>query len=113
MPSIIGYSRLVIAALIGSVAGVLVFQVLLTLPAMVLLFGVLWCLQHLLGRLDGMAQIAWNATVIFSMLGLAALGTILGLVVGWGVGARVASGASIARSLAGSRVFRALSRSAR
>jgi len=109
MSAFIGFVRLVTFAIIGSVAGVLVFQLLLILPTMGVLFGVFWSLQHLLGRLDGMAQIIWNAVVIFSILGLLTFGTILGFLVGWGVGARVASGSSMARSLAGSRVFRALS----
>jgi hypothetical protein len=110
MSAFIGFVRLVTFAIIGSVAGVLGFQLLLILPAMVVLFGVFWSLQHLLGRLDGSAQIVWNAIVIFSMFGLLTFGTIVGLLEGWRVGARVASGSSVARALAGSRVFSALSR---
>jgi hypothetical protein len=101
--------RHAVCTLIGTIACMLVFQLLLTLPAVALLFGVFWCLQHLIGRLDGMAQIVWNLTVIFSMLGLLTLGTILGLTVGWGVATRIASGASVAHSLAASRVLNALS----
>jgi hypothetical protein len=96
-----------IRALGGAIAGVLLVQ-MLTLPAAALLFGVLWCLQHLLGRLDGTAQIAWNLTVIFSMVGLFVLGAVSGLLVGWGVAARIASGTPVADSLAASRVLRAL-----
>jgi hypothetical protein len=110
MSAFTGFIRLATLAIIGALAGVLVFLLLLILPAMVVLFGVFWGLQHLLGRLDGLAQIVWNAVVIFSMFGLLTFGTVLGFVVGWGVGARVAAGFSIARSLAGSRVFGALSR---
>lgn len=101
--------RRLIWALGGAIAGLLLFQ-LLTLPAAALLFGVFWCLQHLLGRLDGMAQIAWNLTVICSMVGLFVLGAIAGLIVGGRVAARIASGTPVADSLAASRVLRALSR---
>ncbi len=93
---------------VGAAAGVLLFDLLLTLPAAALLFGVLWCLQHAIGRLDGMAQIAWNLTVIFSLFGVFVSGTIVGLVVGCGVAARVASGTSLARALAASRVLHVL-----
>jgi hypothetical protein len=95
--------RRVIRIIMGAAAGWLVFQLLLTLPAAALLFGILWCLQHLVGRLDGMAQIVWNLSVILSMLGLFAAGVILGAAVAWGVAARIASGTTLARSLTASR----------
>jgi hypothetical protein len=100
--------RRAILTIIGAVAGVLALQLLLTLPAAGLLFGVFWCLQHLIGRLDGMPQIVWNLVVIFSLLGLCVLGTILALTVGWGVAARIASGTTVAHSLAASRALNVL-----
>jgi hypothetical protein len=99
----------VIWSLIGAFAGLLAFQ-LLTLPALAVLFVLFWSLQHLLERLDGMAQIIWNLTVIFSMLGSFVFGSMLGSIVGWRVAARVARGAPMMQSLAASRSIRAVSK---
>lgn len=103
MPAFFASARLITGAIFGSIAGVLLFLVLVSLPATAVLFGVLWCLQHLLGRLDGIAQIVWNVFVMLSMAGVSIVGAVLGSVVGWGVGSRMASGSSLSRSMESSR----------
>jgi mannose/fructose/N-acetylgalactosamine-specific phosphotransferase system component IID len=98
-------ARFIAGAVFGSIIGLLLFLLFLTLPAIAVLYGFLWCLQRLLGRLDGSAQIVWNVIVMSSMGGVFMLGVLLGSIVGWGVGGRLASGTPLARSLAGSRFF--------
>jgi hypothetical protein len=94
--------------IVGSFPGVFLFQVL-AIPALIVMFAIFWLVLRLLGPLDGLAQIVWNVSVIASMLGMFALSSAAGFVVGWRVGTRLATGMSFRRAVRASRLLTLMS----
>ncbi len=90
----------------GSIPGVMILQAL-AVPVLALVFALFWVVSRLIGPLDGAAQIAWNVTVIIAFLAIPSILSVVGFIVGWGVGVRMARGATLKRALDGSRLISA------
>jgi len=93
----------------GSIPGMLILQAF-AVPGLALVFGVFWMISRLIGPLDGAAQIAWNVTVIIAFLAVPTILSVVGFIVGWGIGVRMAGGATLKRALDGSRLVSAAAR---
>jgi len=100
------FAQRVAAGIVGSIPGVVTFQ-LLALPILALMFGLFWLASRLLGPLDGATQVAWNLTVIATFLAIPLILSLIGFIVGWRIGARMAGGATLGRALGESRLIAA------
>jgi hypothetical protein len=90
----------------GSIPGVMILQAF-AVPVLALGFALFWVASRLIGPLDGAVQIAWNVTVIIAFLAIPSVLSVIGFIVGWGIGARMAGGATLKRALDGSRLISA------
>lgn len=102
-------ARRTAGGIIGSFPGVFLFQVL-TLPLLALVLFVLWCVSQILGHLDGIPQEIWIAMIMTLTLGVSVGASILGFVMGWGVGARIATGMPVKGALKSSRILKWVAR---
>ena len=98
-------ARRTAGGIIGSFPGVFLFQIL-TLPFLALVLFVLWCVLQVFGHLDGIAQEIWIAVIMTLTLGVSVATSILGFVMGWGIGARVATGIPVQDALKSSRILK-------
>ena len=97
-------AKCVAGGIVGSFPGVFLFQALsvpLVVPALLLF---LW-LNQITGELSGASQVIYSTLALLSTFGLFTVASITGFLVGWGVGYRVASGASLRFALQTSRVL--------
>jgi len=93
----------------GSIPGMMILQAF-AVPVLALVYGLFWMVSRLIGPLDGAAQIAWNVTVIIAFLAVPAILSVVGFIVGWGIGVRIAGGATLKRALDASRLISAAAR---
>jgi len=87
------FAARVAGGIAGSIPGVMILQVL-AVPVLALVFALFWVVSRLIGPLDGGAQIAWNVTVIIAFLAIPLILSVMGFIVGWGIGIRMAGGAT-------------------
>jgi hypothetical protein len=103
------FAMRVAGGIAGSIPGVMILQAF-AIPVLALVYGLFWMVSRLIGPLDGAAQIAWNVTVIIAFLSVPSILSVVGFIVGWGIGVRMAGGATLKRALAGSRLISATAR---
>jgi hypothetical protein len=96
----------VAGGIVASIPGVIILQAF-AVPVLALVFALFWVVSRLIGPLDGAAQIAWNLTVIIAFLAIPSILSVIGFTVGWGIGVRMARGATLKRALDGSRLISA------
>jgi hypothetical protein len=95
---IVGYN-------VQTAPGVFLFQVL-TLPFVGLMLFVFWCVFQVFGHLDGIAKEISIAAIMALTFGMSVATSILGFVMGWGVGAKIATGMSVQGALKSSRILK-------
>ena len=97
-------AKRIAGGILGSFPGVFAFQVVAIPIVAVALLGLLG-FQAVTGELAGTAQVVVIGLSLLATVGVFAGASVLGFVVGWGVGYRVASGMPISASLRASRIL--------
>lgn len=96
----------VAGGIVGSLPSVLLFQVLAA-PVVAVAVLAFFGMQSLVGPLSGAPQIVFSVLALLLTFGVFAAASFVGLLVGWGVGYRMASGVPLSIALRASRVVAA------
>ncbi|MGZ3158041.1 MAG: hypothetical protein ACXU7H_03065 [Burkholderiaceae bacterium] len=97
-------AKKVAGGIIGSFPGVFLFQIL-SIPLVASAVLLFLSLNQVVGELHGVSQVIYSLIALVFTLGLFAAASVVGFFVGWGVGYRVASGASLRTALKASDIL--------
>jgi len=104
VPSLRTSVRRIAGGIMGSLPGVFLFQ-MLSIPLLGIAWMLFWTVSKVIGPLEGTSQIIWNVVVIIAFVGGFAIASVVGFLVGWRIGARIATGISPVEAVRTSRLL--------